>query len=198
MKRGSLPTVPSRPHPAFADYDILYVGIAASGPKSKSTLKSRVVGNHIRGNIGASTFRLTLASLLAEPLELVPWKATTRVLLTKEANSRLSLSEWQQTNLMMTWHVVPSPRELEKQVIDELKPPLNLADNTADDFLRDASGRSFRGGSRFRATTPGWVLRGELGRHVRNLLAKIRWRDHLGVWSKAKNQSLELRPGSNP
>lgn len=131
-KRGALPHVPSRPHPTFPGYNVLYVGIAPSGPSSRSTLRSRVIGNHLRGNIAASTFRLTLACLLRAQLELTPLRTKTKVVLPFPQNQQLNA--WQETNLMLTWHAVPRPWELEPAVICSIAPPLNLDDNAADPF----------------------------------------------------------------
>jgi hypothetical protein len=45
---GAIPGIGGPPHPDV-DLESLYVGLARSGPASKSLLRSRVVGNHIRG-----------------------------------------------------------------------------------------------------------------------------------------------------
>jgi hypothetical protein len=115
--------------------DILYVGIAPSGPGSKSTIRSRVIRNHLRGNIAASTLRLTLASLLHAELQLAPRKATKKVVLRQVENAKLSA--WQQSNLLITWHAVANPWELEAGVIAELRPTLNLDDNAEDSFFAE-------------------------------------------------------------
>jgi hypothetical protein len=51
MLRNALADVPGNKHPSDADLDLIYVGIAPNGPASASTLRSRVVGNHMRGNM---------------------------------------------------------------------------------------------------------------------------------------------------
>ncbi len=48
---------------------LIYAGQAGAG-RSTATLRSRIRGNHIGGSITGSTFRLTLASLLAPDLGL--------------------------------------------------------------------------------------------------------------------------------
>src|SRR5690242_3862728 len=63
-----LPCVPVTRHPKEHDVGLVYIGIAPHGPGTKSTLRSRVVGNHLNGNIAASTLRRTLASLLIDEL----------------------------------------------------------------------------------------------------------------------------------
>jgi hypothetical protein len=64
--RGSdaLPDVPLAPHPADPTLSLLYVGIAPSRAASNATLRSRVVGQHIGGNLGSSTFRRSFAARL--------------------------------------------------------------------------------------------------------------------------------------
>src|SRR3954469_21177333 len=58
---GSIPDVTHCPHPTLPDLDLFYVGISPSGARSSQNLRRRVAGNHIKGNTGGSTFRLTLA-----------------------------------------------------------------------------------------------------------------------------------------
>src|SRR5687768_16739271 len=63
-RSGSIPRVPRCPHPQDDLLDLFYIGIAPKDERSSATLRSRVGGNHIEGNVGSSTFRLTLASVL--------------------------------------------------------------------------------------------------------------------------------------
>jgi hypothetical protein len=69
---GSIPDVPHCPHPTLPNLDLFYVGISPSSAKSSQNLRKRVAGNHITGNTGGSTFRLTLASLLFETMAWQP------------------------------------------------------------------------------------------------------------------------------
>jgi hypothetical protein len=85
---GSIPDVPRCPHPTAPDLDLFYVGISPSSTKSSQNLRKRVAGNHIKGNTGGSTFRLTLASLLFQALGWHP-TMTDRPVLTPET-TRLS------------------------------------------------------------------------------------------------------------
>ena len=121
---GSIPDVPGCPHPTVADLDLFYVGISPSSAKSSQNLRKRVAGNHIKGNTGGSTFRLTLASLL---FETVAWQPvmTDRPVLTPENNR--ALTQWQHDHLRLTWAVHPEPWTIEHEVIGRLRPPLNLA-----------------------------------------------------------------------
>lgn len=129
-KPDSIPGVPASPHPT-QDLDLFYVGIAPKDSRSQATLGSRVVGNHINGNTGSSTFRKTLAALL---FEIEGWqpRMTDRPLLTKGDNA--SLRDWQHQHLRLTWAEHPRPWEIEDEVIAELSPPLNLAGNRSHPF----------------------------------------------------------------
>lgn len=107
---------------------LLYVGQAGatsrSGKESGSTLASRIKGNHIRGNVGSSTFRYTLSSLLVGPLTL---KMPDRQKLDPASNS--VISSWIAAHLRVS--IAPYKhrdglREVEEVVIAQLDPPLNL------------------------------------------------------------------------
>ena len=126
--RGSIPDVPHCPHPELPNLGLFYVGISPSSAKSSQNLRKRVAGNHIKGNTGGSTFRLTLASLLFETMAWQP-VMTDRPLLTRDDNR--ALTEWQHEHLRLTWATHPEPWAIEHEVIAQLQPPLNLAGNRA-------------------------------------------------------------------
>jgi hypothetical protein len=129
---GVIPGITGPAHPT-EDLELLYVGIARSGPASKSTLRSRVVGNHIRGTTGQSTLRRSLAALLSER---EGWRSrwTTRPVLSSE--DELRLSRWMADTLQLTWAAHPKPWTVEAAVIERLQPPLNQADNRAHPLYR--------------------------------------------------------------
>lgn len=95
-----------------------------SGKRGKATLTSRIGGNHLRGRIHGSTFRLTLASVLADPLRL-----------DRAVDGRLHGAQEQRLSAWMCAHlevaVYPFPErdvlgDLEHRVLNALDPPLNL------------------------------------------------------------------------
>jgi hypothetical protein len=133
--KGCLPGVPTKPH--ANGLHLLYIGIAPSGTSSTATLASRVVGNHMRGNIAASTLRRTLAALLIDELKLTPIRKGKKVILRKDQNAMLS--DWQQKHLRLTWHPTPKPWLFEASAIAALAPPLNLDDNKAHPFFATLS-----------------------------------------------------------
>ena len=130
---GALPGISGPRHPT-ADLQLLYVGIAPNGTASKATLRSRVVGDHIRGTTGSSTLRRSLAALLSEQQG---WRSrwTTRPVLVNR--DELALSEWMGEKLRLTWAEHPEPWTVETAVIAELEPPLNQADNTTHPLYGD-------------------------------------------------------------
>jgi hypothetical protein len=122
---GALPGISGPRHPVDA-VQLLYVGIAPNGSGSRGTLRSRVVGDHIRGTTGSSTLRRSLAALLSEQQG---WQSrwTTRPVLVNR--DELRLSGWMDERLRLTWAEHPEPWTVEAGVIAELEPPLNQAEN---------------------------------------------------------------------
>ena len=102
---------------------LIYAGQAGAG-RSTATLRSRIRGNHLGGSITGSTFRMTLASVLAAHLGLVD--AGGRAL---EGDGEARLTSWMRDHLAVA--VIPEPdrarvAELEHAVLARLDPPLNL------------------------------------------------------------------------
>src|SRR5438270_11576487 len=69
-KQGVIENMPERPHPNDQSLSLLYVGISPARASSGQALRGRLLGNHINGNTGSSTFRFVLASLLMSSLDL--------------------------------------------------------------------------------------------------------------------------------
>ena len=95
-----------------------------SGKAGAMTLDKRIGGNHLNGRIRGSTFRPTLAAILAGPERLTinePGQL--------DRDSEQRVSEWMRTHLHVAVHPF-SDRDalldLEKDVLEELDPPLNL------------------------------------------------------------------------
>ena len=145
VRPGALPAVPETAHPA-EDWCLLYVGIAPGRQNSSATLRSRVGGQHIGGNTGSSTFRLSLASLLFEDMGWQPQRKKKKVTLSSEDNA--ALRNWQQEHAGLCWVTTDEPwaGSTEGDVIAEMRPPLNLAENSAHPCHSNMSAarRSFR------------------------------------------------------
>jgi hypothetical protein len=127
MDTGSIPQLQGPRNAKASKLELLYVGIAPVRPTSTQSIRTRVIGNHLRGNTGSSTFRFSLAALLAVELDLHPIKRHSKVVLPLEENR--ALSEWQRRHLSLTFAPYPEPWTIEHAVIVQLKPPLNLAGN---------------------------------------------------------------------
>ena len=109
---------------------LLYVGQAGatkwpSGKRSSATLASRIGRQHIRGNARSSTFRRTVSALLFDQLSLVHAGGGR---LDRPSNSTVSV--WIDRHL----RVAAAPFDdrdalgrVEKAILDELDPPLNLS-----------------------------------------------------------------------
>jgi hypothetical protein len=132
-RRGAIAVVPHVPHPLDAELSLLYVGISPVRESSGQSVRSRVFGNHLRGNVGSSTFRFVLAALLIDELELSPYKRGAKVAL--EPNDNAHLSRWLRENLKLTWCARARPWEIEAAVIGKLTPPLNSAGNATHPFF---------------------------------------------------------------
>jgi hypothetical protein len=112
-----------------------------SGTTGKATLATRIGGNHLRGRIRSSTFRLTLASALAGPLALA--RESPRRL---DSASEKRLSAWMRKHMQVAVHPFPDRDalgDLEDQVLARLHPPLNL-DGMPPTPLREALSRRRR------------------------------------------------------
>ena len=127
MVPGAISGVTGPAHPAEA-FQLLYVGIAPSRDGSKATLRSRILGQHVGGNIGSSTFRQSLAALLFATQGWTTIGSGGGAKLLPDDNR--ALSDWQQQNLRLTWTAVGQPWAIEAAVISLMQPPLNLAGNS--------------------------------------------------------------------
>lgn len=108
---------------------LIYAGQAGAASSrarktGAATLRSRILVNHLRGNIRSSTFRLTLCAVLCGPLAL---RLTDSGRL--ERGSNAALSAWMDAHLRLTWVALPDRSTLgaiEEAVLRVLDPPLNL------------------------------------------------------------------------
>ena len=108
---------------------LIYAGQAgATSTRSRTvrlaTLCSRIGDNHLKGNIGSSTFRKTLTAILLESLDL---RMQRRGCL--DAKSNAAVSDWIRAHLRVV--VAPCTNrhglaEVEHTVLTRIDPPLNL------------------------------------------------------------------------
>lgn len=135
---------------------LLYAGIApkcpprGGGRSSEQSLWNRI-RYHMRGSVGGSTLRLTLACLLADTLGLrLGLRASgDRMTLGPEEST---LSHWLDSNARVAWVVHEAPWEPEPEVVRELSLPLNLEHNTGHPYYQQL--KLMRAHARKRAQTP--------------------------------------------
>jgi hypothetical protein len=112
---------------------LIYAGQAGATTRrraitSGSTLRSRVIGQHLGCQTRGSTFALTLASALSQALD-IEFEAPQRI----DAMSRHTLQRWMREHLSVAMFPVPDPTHLahlESAVLGILDPPLNLDGRT--------------------------------------------------------------------
>jgi hypothetical protein len=113
---------------------LLYIGIAPSRVTSRATLRSRLLRQHIGGNVGSSTFRLGLAALLWETNGWVPrLSASGRPALSDRDNQQLSA--WQQEHLEISWATAAEPWDFEAPAVAFMAPPMNREHNRGHPYF---------------------------------------------------------------
>jgi hypothetical protein len=125
-RSDAVPEIPAvLPKGVFVSQRLLYIGICPSRAslKSKRNLCDRLGRDHRGGNIGASTFRFSLAALLQKKLELQPKAGHGRARIIDE----LPLKNWIEQCCKCTIAQHIEPWTIEESVIRELNPPLNLS-----------------------------------------------------------------------
>jgi len=133
----SAPVMPMEARPPIDEnWSLLYVGISPSSPNSTRNIASRFAKDHVGGNIGGSTFRQSLASLLFDALRLQARVGSDRSRLISE----VALSRWIENSCGVTFARAERPWELERAVISALNPPLNL-DAGTHPFRAEVSAR---------------------------------------------------------
>jgi hypothetical protein len=106
---------------------IIYAGQAGAnrGKISAATLRSRLRSNHIGGKIRNSTFRLTIAAVLIEHVR--PFHIADRLI---GLRGEALVSQWMKTHLHLTvvpFHDRDELADVERQILADLDPPLNLS-----------------------------------------------------------------------
>ena len=114
--------VPTTGCSRYGDLTLLYVGISPKAPSrsggpSQQNLWSRIRRNHMRGNAGGSTLRLSLGCLLEDELGIELRRLGSGNRMTFGEAGEQALSEWLAANGFVAWHVHPEPWELERKLI---------------------------------------------------------------------------------
>lgn len=122
---GEAPVVNARKREGCA---LLYTGISPATQGSRNNLRNRI-RSHYSSNASASTLRFTLGCLLSERLGLV-LRRVGRTSRLHFADKESILSDWMAGNAFVCWIEWSNPWEVEPFVIRDLRPPLNIRDNS--------------------------------------------------------------------
>ena len=133
---GARPGVAGERHPA-EPFELLYVGIAPARATSRATIHSRI-RQHATGNVGASTFRFTLASLLWRSQRWTPQLSGSGTVRLEPAENAV-LSGWMVAHLRVSWTEFGEPWTVENLVVPPMGPPLNRQHNLMHPFY-DSTG----------------------------------------------------------
>jgi GIY-YIG catalytic domain-containing protein len=109
--------------------------LAPRDASSSARLSSRLLGQHIGGNIGSSTFRLALASLLWESQDWTPRLSGSGKLRLDAIDNR-ALSQWQLNASSASVRCVTEPWRFEDAVIRAMRPPMNRNHNAGIRFTQ--------------------------------------------------------------
>lgn len=137
------------PHPNDPGLELLYVGIAPKRAGSSRTLRKRVMSDHLR-RTRKSTLRRGLAAFLWQAEMWTPTLSADGHP-TIDPRSEALLTAWMREHLQLTWALHPEPWSVEAVVIELLRPPLNVDENTSNPLYqvvrvtRDAFIRAARG-----------------------------------------------------
>jgi len=114
----------------FDNYQLLYIGISPSSPKSNNNIRNRI-RSHMNSNASASTLRLTLGCLLSNELNIQLKQIRKRFYFGEEESI---ISNWLEKNAYVTFETCPEPWIVEKEAIKQLVLPLNILDNEHNSF----------------------------------------------------------------
>jgi hypothetical protein len=129
---SALPSVPTSPHPDNASLGLAYIGIAPNAASSQSTIRSRMLGNHLGNALGSSTLRRGLAALLWTERGWRPFMKGKKPAFQQDDNA--ALTQWMEANLLVSWCRVEAPWTYEPAVIAGMAPPLNSDHNHEHPF----------------------------------------------------------------
>lgn len=147
--KDALPEVPLDGTLSFDAHHLLYVGIAprkpsASGSESKSTLRRRILRNHLGHRLASSTLRRSIATLLKGVLDLSISRNTAGKLVMPRSHEG-RLTDWLIANAALTILPIAQPWQLEAALIQQGPAlPLNLAGSAHPFRQRLSELRTFR------------------------------------------------------
>lgn len=116
-------------------YFLIYIGIAPENERSKTQLKTRVMQNHMDGNISSSTFRYAIASLLKIQFYCTGEGKNKSY----KINNEDDLTDFIKTLQVGFFHH-EQPWEIEKDLILSFEPPINIEHNKKGWFCKSMRG----------------------------------------------------------
>lgn len=108
----------------FHDLDVIYTGVAGT------SLRTRIWKNHLGGNAGHSTLRLSLGCLFGYTLIPRDKNDINNGHVRFNADDEKALTAWMMANLIFYYIPNDLPEIAETELIDRLNPPLNLSKNS--------------------------------------------------------------------
>lgn len=117
---------------SVSDFHLLYVGATRVGLGSR-------LKQHFSNDMRGSSLRFTLACILEHELALEP-RLIGDGKRYQLGSSEARLSEWLLRNTLVAYRAVDDPMALEKRLITELAPPLNLAHRRTHPFSKHLLG----------------------------------------------------------
>ena len=129
---AELPDVPTEGTQSNEGYRLLYVGIAprapsAEGSRSSSTLRKRIVRNHLASRIASSTLRRSLAWILSETLNLtINRNAAGKATMSRDDEARLTM--WMSRYAAVSFLPHESAWQIEQALVGSGTPtlPINI------------------------------------------------------------------------
>jgi len=104
----------------YEERPIIYVGMSNRG------FRARDYKNHFKGTARNSTLRKSLGVFMLLNKE---YEVNNPLKYKFKSDDERSLTMWMMENLWLHYLICENPEEIEKQLINELSPPLNLKDN---------------------------------------------------------------------
>ena len=106
---------------------LLYIGTAGADLRKKGNLYRRLGASHLSGNERRSTLMQTFAAVMSELSGPAIAKLEPKGLKYHTSKSgEMAMREWMDLNTAVCWIEHPAPAEVEAELIDRYRTPLNI------------------------------------------------------------------------
>ena len=129
----------------YKGQNLIYTGVAGT------SIRGRIWRNHLGGNAGLSTLRLTLGCLHGYKLIPRDKNDPNNGHVRFNSDDEKKLREWMKENLVFHYLPNESPKVLESDLMERLNPPLNISGN------ENAVNRDFRSRLTFLRSQKPWL-----------------------------------------